>query len=181
MGSAYRESILRRGIQRVKTAMQTSRLRSAGGTTETAIRNSWLFQWLTAEPDPEVIVIDLRETYTVGPIIRAIDWTVPHVERAWRNSATGRATKKTTRTIADAPVRVASALVLGLLAARLALAWPIESRIVLGVYAGLAVLALLGLTVDWTLTELAESRVGQLVRAALEPPEPPDEDTDRRR
>lgn len=29
--------------------------------------------WLTAEPEPEVIVIDLRETYTIGPLIAALD------------------------------------------------------------------------------------------------------------
>lgn len=35
-------------------------------------RASWLYRWLTAEPEPEVIVIDLRETYTVGPLIAAL-------------------------------------------------------------------------------------------------------------
>jgi hypothetical protein len=32
--------------------------------------------WLTAEPDPEVVVVDLRETLTVGPIIVVVDWIV---------------------------------------------------------------------------------------------------------
>jgi hypothetical protein len=32
--------------------------------------------WLTAEPDPDVIVVDLRETLTVGPIIVVVDWIV---------------------------------------------------------------------------------------------------------
>jgi hypothetical protein len=32
-----------------------------------------LYQWLTAEPEPEVIVIDLRDSYTVGPILAILD------------------------------------------------------------------------------------------------------------
>ena len=36
-------------------------------------RESYIYRWLTKEPDPEVIVIDLRETYTVGPIIVLLD------------------------------------------------------------------------------------------------------------
>ena len=32
--------------------------------------------WLSAEPDPDVVVVDLRETITVGPIIVALDLTV---------------------------------------------------------------------------------------------------------
>ncbi|KPN29449.1 hypothetical protein SY89_00162 [Halolamina pelagica] len=53
------------------------------GTVETAsrwvtnaVRNSWLYNWLTAEPEPEVIVIDLRETWTVGPFIKILDWAI---------------------------------------------------------------------------------------------------------
>jgi hypothetical protein len=49
-------------------------------------RASTLYQWLTTEPDPAVIVIDLRETRTVGPILalldRLIEWATPY----WRQS-----------------------------------------------------------------------------------------------
>ena len=50
------------------------------------VQNSYVYRWLTKEPDPDVIVIDLRETYTVGPFIAILDKVVPHVERAWTNS-----------------------------------------------------------------------------------------------
>ena len=44
------------------------------GQSATAVaRDSRLYQWLTAEPEPTVITIDLRETYTVGPVIALID------------------------------------------------------------------------------------------------------------
>jgi hypothetical protein len=37
------------------------------------VRASFLYRWLTAEPEPEVVVIDLRETYAVGPLLAILD------------------------------------------------------------------------------------------------------------
>ena len=47
-------------------------------------RCSWIGRWLTAEPDPDVIVIDLRETRTVGPFILALDYVVDRLVAAVR-------------------------------------------------------------------------------------------------
>lgn len=47
-------------------------------------RASYLFRWLTREPDPRVI--DLRKTYTVGPFIVMLDWIVAALEPAYRHS-----------------------------------------------------------------------------------------------
>ncbi|MFB6228316.1 MAG: DUF4330 family protein [Halobacteriales archaeon] len=52
------------------------------------IRSVW--NWLTAEPDPDVIVIDLRETLTVGPIIVVLDLIVERLARLYRGSAVER-------------------------------------------------------------------------------------------
>jgi hypothetical protein len=41
---------------------------------------------LTAEPKPEVIVIDLRETWTVGPLVKPLDRTISSVLPYWRTS-----------------------------------------------------------------------------------------------
>jgi hypothetical protein len=46
-----------------------------------------VWRWLTAEPDPDVIVIDLRETLTVGPVIAVLDWLVVRLARLYRGSA----------------------------------------------------------------------------------------------
>lgn len=66
-------------------------LRRLGDRIGGAVRTSFLYRWLTKEPEPDVIVIDLRETYTIGPIIalldRVIDWLAP----AWRASMPKRA------------------------------------------------------------------------------------------
>jgi len=60
--------------------------RSLSGHVETLVRNSYGYRWLTAEPDPSVVVIDLRETRTVGPFVRLLEQVVDPVERAWEDS-----------------------------------------------------------------------------------------------
>jgi hypothetical protein len=57
-----------------------------GGTLGTWVRGSWLYGWLTAEPDPDIIVIDLRETYTVGPVIATLDRLAGWIGPRWRGS-----------------------------------------------------------------------------------------------
>jgi hypothetical protein len=49
-------------------------------------RNSFLYRWLTTEPEPDVIVIDLTETWSVGPIIRGVDRVVQFLQPRWRSS-----------------------------------------------------------------------------------------------
>jgi hypothetical protein len=58
-----------------------------GGSRFAALlTESWLYRWLTTEPEPAVIVIDLRETRTVGPVLalldRLLEWATPY----WRQS-----------------------------------------------------------------------------------------------
>lgn len=66
------------------------RLARAGRTTASYARNSSLYEWLTREPEPEVIVIDLRETRTVGPVISLLDHVVYWVTLYWRTSTVKR-------------------------------------------------------------------------------------------
>ena len=65
-------------------AMRTARWLS------TAVRASFLFRWLTKEPEPEVVVIDLRETWTVGPAIYVLDLLVDRATPYWRASTLKR-------------------------------------------------------------------------------------------
>ena len=57
--AAIEGSAAARAARRVRASLA----RWAGG--------SRLVRWFLAEPDPAVVVIDLRETYTVGPLLRA--------------------------------------------------------------------------------------------------------------
>jgi hypothetical protein len=66
-------------------------VRNAGGRVGTTVRNSSLYRWLTKEPEPEVIVIDLRETWTVGPIIAVLDRFIEWIAPYWRESTPKRA------------------------------------------------------------------------------------------
>jgi hypothetical protein len=70
----------------------------AAGRVSAWVRDSRLYEWLTAEPEPEVIVIDLRETYTVGPFIRLLDTVVDRLQPHWEES--------TPKRLIDAAVRV---------------------------------------------------------------------------
>jgi len=88
--------------QRLRSAVENSALTSVSDTLargfETSVLNgvctritevtraSRLYRWLTAEPEPDVIVIDLRETYTVGPFISVLDAVTPRIAGLWRNS-----------------------------------------------------------------------------------------------
>lgn len=65
-------------------------------------RHSFLYRWLTKEPDPDVVVIDLRETYTVGPIIGVLDRLAVPLGRSYRVSGLRR--------LADGAAGVASTL-----------------------------------------------------------------------
>ncbi|NHN60133.1 MULTISPECIES: hypothetical protein [Halorussus] len=119
--------IVRMGValsDRFATAFDTSALAKGGQIVTSWFRQSFIYRWLTTEPDPDVIVIDLRETYTVGPVIALLDRLVPTVDRMWRGSLVARATRR----LQSAGNQ----------------AW------------------------------LTESRTIRLLRAALEPPEPPD-------
>ncbi|MFC7026549.1 hypothetical protein ACFQH8_01515 [Halomicroarcula sp. GCM10025710] len=73
--------------ERLQNRLRTSHDRSALGrgveTLGSITRHSFLFRWLTAEPDPDVIVIDLRETVTVGPLLAVLDSVLSVLTDAW--------------------------------------------------------------------------------------------------
>ena len=69
-------------------------LQTASRTISTLVGGSFLYRWLTKEPDPEVIVLDLRETWTVAPVIsmvnRLIEWVLPYWQTAALKQLLGR-------------------------------------------------------------------------------------------
>jgi len=88
-------SILSRAAAHARTTQALRTLKRWG-------RHSFLYRWLTKEPDPDVIVIDLRETYTVGPLIAVLDRIAVPLGRSYRASGLRR--------LADRAAGVASAL-----------------------------------------------------------------------
>lgn len=96
----------------------------AAGRVSGWVRGSWLYEWLTAEPEPEVIVIDLRETYTVGPFIRLLDAAVDRLQPYWEASTPKRLVDAAVR----AGERVAETRVGGIALALLAPPEPPQER-----------------------------------------------------
>jgi len=64
----------------------SARLSALGSWAGRVIRNSLLYRWFTTEPEPEVIVIDLRRTHTVGPFITILDGIVETLAPYFRDS-----------------------------------------------------------------------------------------------
>ena len=144
------------------------------------IRGSWLYRWLTAEPDPDVIVIDLRETRIVGPILRVLDWLFTSLGTSSGGSLLATVGRRGYRFAVSRPVQLASAgLGAGALAlVALLLATGSESLGLVVVTAVLAVVAALGSRVEASWTDLRETRPVRLLVAAFEPPEPPTRDNE---
>ncbi|MDS0221901.1 hypothetical protein NDI54_11130 [Haloarcula sp. S1AR25-5A] len=79
-------SILKSSSDTFSRGFETSVLSTVCARIVEITKASWCYRWLTAEPEPDVIVIDLRETYTVGPFIAVLDAIAPRIARFWRNS-----------------------------------------------------------------------------------------------
>jgi hypothetical protein len=161
LGTATGDSALTRGVR----------------TVERCVRNASLYRWLTKEPEPDVIVIDLRDTYAVGPVIALLDRLQPVAECVWLSSGLRRLAGGATAALRDAPVRTASIAAAAAVFANAALVALTGSLSTAGVLArGVAFgLALAGTQITTPWEELAKASTVRLLRAALEPPEPPEE------
>ena len=151
-------------------------LTGIGRTLSAYVRGSYLYRWLTAEPDPDVIVIDLRETWTVGPFIAILDRTIGFFDRAAGGSASLELGSKLAHRTLDAPVRMAgfAALFVAVLAIPSAVLLDRTTALLFAV--GLLVVGTIALFEDRPWEELRETRPVELLVAAFEPPEPPSED-----
>ncbi len=158
----------------LQRAADTSRLVAAGRAIGQWARQSSLYRWLTREPDPEVIVIDLRETYTVGPIIGALDWTIARLAPWWRTSGLRRLCAGAADRFRERPIRSLGVVVMAVAAVRLVVG------VGAGSLSGRAIalsLALFGAGAvatrsNHSTADLRDTRGYELLVAALEPPEP---------
>ncbi|WP_115864061.1 hypothetical protein [Halorussus litoreus] len=168
----------RRASAKARAAAANSALAGVFALLAAWIRHSFVYRWLTKEPDPDIVVIDLRETYTVGPFIAVLDRAAPRFERWWYDSAFNRTLDRTASALQRAPIRVLSLIVAaGVLTNLLvtALTGSLSTTAVLVRVAILAV-ALAGTRVRTSWGALAQARTVQLLVAALEPPEPPEQE-----
>jgi hypothetical protein len=160
-------------------AVQTSFL----ATLSTWARRSFLYRWLTAEPDPDVIVIDLRETYTVGPILTLLDSILAPLGAAWRDASIEAVVTSLEEKLRRHPVRIVSLVALGALVTELAIsfAFATPSQTGVGVRLLFAAIALAGTRIRISWEQCTDSVVYRYLVAALEPPEPPGENRENTR
>ena len=158
-----------------------SRVLSGLSAVERWVRSSWLYRWLTAEPEPDVVVIDLRETVTIRPFLTAIDESIGLLVTGRRTSIVQRSAERGWRRFRRSPVRYVSLFglfaLLGATAASVVRGTLSAGGVWLRLVLVLAFLA--GLSVDRSWEDLRTSRPVQLLIAALEPPEPPGEHDSR--
>lgn len=150
----------------------------AGERVADICKGSWLYRWLTAEPEPEVIVIDLRETYTVGPFVRLLDRLFERADDWAESSRVAAAVRTAVHHVAASPLQVGGLLLVvasgtGLLAS---LASGGLSTPTGAVFGGALLAGLLATREQRSWEELRETRPVRLLAAAFEPPEPADSD-----
>jgi len=169
LATAYSTMVWQVVATRVSRGVDNAWVTRAYARLERVVRASFLYRWLTTEPDPEVIVIDLRETRTVGPVIALVDWMLAWSVPVARRSRVRQALYAVGTHLRAAPMRVGGAVVLGM-----GVVWLVVGGVSIGVLVLIA-LGALALREDRSWGELTETRVAGWVRAALEPPEPPEE------
>lgn len=162
--------------QSVRSATENSRLVAAGRATGDWIRHSFLYRWLTKEPDPEVVVIDLRETATVGPFIALLDRAAARLAPWWRTSSCRRLCAWTAVRLVERPIRALGVVVMTAAAVRLvaAVASGDPGTVTLVVSLGLFAVGALATRSRHSWQDVRETRGYQILAAALEPPEPPE-------
>lgn len=178
--NALEESRIYRGLRRLGTTLreapQSSRVAGLLTWFGRATRESWLYRWLTKEPEPEVIVIDLRETWTVGPFIALLDWAIGGLSSTYENSLTEQFVSGVARRLYRAPIRYISLMFLGFLipAAGVLIITGEQYRVSILGLSILVIVALLGLFIDLSWPTIRQSKPIQLLITALEPPDPPE-------
>lgn len=173
-------SLLYRLARRATATAPTPGDGETGGLWE-GLRCSWLARWLTAEPDPDVIVIDLREVRTVRPFVLALESVLDGLATATVYSRTGAVAYRALDRLARAPVRSAgSVLLLATGAGGLGtITGDGPSTATLGVLGASALVGLLALAETRSWRELRETRPVGWLASAFSPPEPPERNSER--
>lgn len=165
-----------RSVEDSSFAAATRRATTGTDRLAAVVRGSWLYRWLTAEPDPDVVVIDLRETYTVGPFVRLLDGLLDRAGDWSESSRFVAGARSGGRLVVDSPLQVGGVLLATAAAAALIanLASGEPSTLSVLVLGGILLFGVLATRDRRSWEELRETRAVGLLAAAFEPPEPPD-------
>lgn len=92
-----------------------SQLAFSGRTIARYVRNSYLYRWVTTVPESEMIVVELRESYTVRPFIQLFDRVAEQGDVYWSGSMTKRVIDRITDSAAHRLQIGLNQLLIGLL------------------------------------------------------------------
>jgi hypothetical protein len=179
MSDAMERSRVVEGLRARYDAITTAAANSWPARATAALRRvangSRLVQWLRRDPEPRVIVVDLTETRTVGPLIAALDAIAAQIGKGWRGSPLQASSQRLRASVADAPIRTVGALAVGfVLAAVLAdAATGALTPTALGTAGVFGGLGLLATRVDASAADLRRSYTWGALAALFAPPEPP--------
>lgn len=174
-GSAISRMYHKSTFRRLASAYPSSTLYRLASSAGEIIRRSRLYRWLTTEPDPRVIEIDLQESYIAGPLSPLLKLVIKPLVRAGSYSNVVRAATQLVSTARTNPIKLASGLLLGLTIVGIPRSWPSASPLRF-VAIGLLIMASgIGLAVDNPRQVIATSRTRRLIEVALTPPDLPDE------
>jgi hypothetical protein len=155
----------------------SSRLVAAARGIGTWVRQSFLYRWLTKEPEPDVVVIDLRETYTVGPFIALLDRVTARFAPWWRESGCRRLCVWTATRLVERPVRALGVVLMTAAAARVVAAAASGDPTTRTLAVSLALFGAGAVTTrsrhSWQ--DIQDTRGYGALAAALEPPDPPEQ------
>lgn len=130
-----------------------------------------LHRWLTSEPDPDVIVVDLRESWTFGPVIAALDRLGRPLAAAWDDATVAGLAHG----IEDVRLRTIGVVATAAIPTSLVFTTALTglSQATVGWHLIVLGLALLVTRGRHSLGEVSETRFGRALIAVFEPPEPP--------
>jgi hypothetical protein len=160
----------------LENAVTASTLGSASRVVGRWGRRSFVYRWLTADPEPEVVV-DLGDTRSVGWLIALCRRVRPGVDRVRERSRAARAYDSASSSVRSAPVRAGSLVVLVATLGHVAAASvgggisPPAAVVATFVVA----VAALGARVRASWADLSETRTAESLRRVVLPPPPEDD------
>ena len=185
--------VLTRGVDRVRTAFdkatvthwyrqsfaignrafEASMTGEVVSKTEQVIRASWLYQWSTAEPDSDPIVIDLQDAVSIGTPLGVLGRLLTPISQYWRDAHSRIAFDQLQSTVLSRPVQAVSIVVLIVvvvdLVSQFVLGNPPADTIGVGLILGS--LALTGTRVTKSVDDLAQMQTVVLCKRIFAPPE----------
>lgn len=96
------------GLTYGQSSILAHRLRSVNDYFRSLTRSSFLYRWLATDPDPDPIVIDLRDSFLLRPIVRIIGKSL----YTHNSSLTFRVANTLKAEFEKSPIRLTSALLL---------------------------------------------------------------------